>query len=231
MKAQLSKLTELLTARPQPTDADQRPASSEPTEARPVGVVATQVTTRTRTVTETETVETKLEFLPWDGPEPSCIVVTTAQIAAAFEENPLLREYASMHHEDMTNPEKVPDYIVELFIDLIRRGHEAPRARNIRLNLSRTDQVLIRPRSGVWELYGLPAISRTLLDRIAQKMRHVTLRDDERDQLPTDTQEALAWARLHYMAESAKYARAVQKPLAAHLANMARRTDDASEAK
>jgi hypothetical protein len=212
----------------------QQAVISEPTapklartnEMTPSGSIATLTQTRVRKLTrvteiEEEVEETKLEWIPWDGPEPSCIVVTTKQIAKAFEENPVLQEYASLHHDEMTDPKRAPDYVVELFIDLIKRGHEASEARNIYLSPNRADQVKIHLRTGAWEVHELSSVSRTLLESIASAMKRTTLRDEERKALPMDAQEALAWAGMHYGASPALYAKAIQKPLAAHLTNLA----------
>lgn len=185
---------------------------------RHAAVVKARTVMTTTTVTETESVIT---FIPWDGPEPSCIVITTAQIVAAFKENTILQEYASLHHDEMTDPKTAPDYVLELFMDLIRRGHESPEARNIYLNPARVDQVLIHLRNGAWEIHTLTSVSRTLLENIARAMKRTTLNDRELRALPMEAQEALAQAGLQYGANPAKFVRAVQKPLAAYLANIA----------
>jgi hypothetical protein len=181
------------------------------------GGALTASVTRTRILTEIE--ETRIEIRPWDGPDP-CINITTEQIVQAFKENPMLQEFMSLHHDEMTDPQKTPDFIVELFMDLMKRGHEALEARNIHLNPSRADQVKVRLRSGVWEVHGLTGASRRLLEAIAKAMKRTALRDEERVALPVDAQEALAWAGLHFNAEPERYVRAAKKPLTAHLTNM-----------
>jgi hypothetical protein len=194
-------------------------ADHEKAPATPKVISAVQRHIKTTTTITTETEMTEIEITPWDGDAP-CINITTAQIAKAFETNPILQEYASMHGDDMKDPQKTPDYIVELFVDLIRRGHEAPEARNIRMNPNRADQVRVRMKSGAWEVHALTDASRQLLGCVAAAMRRTTLRDEGRDVLSIDAQEALAWAGLHYGATPARYVRAAQKPLAAHLVNM-----------
>jgi hypothetical protein len=218
----LSKMTEEIEDLRSKLALLTKPSEDIQEPGRAAAVHLSSKTIITTTVTETRSLD--IAFLPWDGPEPSCIVITTEQIIQAFKENPVLQEYASLHHDQMVDPKTAPDYIVELFMDLIKRGHEAPEARNIHLNPNRSDQVRIHMRSGSWEVHELSSVSRTLLESVARVIKQMALRENA---LSMYTKEALVWANLHYGAEPTKYAKAMQKPLAAHLMNMIPRGNQA----
>jgi uncharacterized coiled-coil protein SlyX len=190
-------------------------------QQQPIETRAKTKAVRTRKITTTIAEERiEVEITPWDDTTP--IVVTTQQMKEAFAENPRLREYASLRGDEFTNPEIAPKYVSELMVDLIRRGHQDPAARNIRLNPSRSDQVLVKAGEtrDNWEARELSVASRSLLEAISVAIRNATLRDDERKQLESEVQHALAVARLLYCETPDQYAQSIRKPLEVHLANM-----------
>lgn len=193
-------------------DVLQQQQQQPPIEARAKAVRTRKVTT----TTEEERIE--VEITPWNDTTP--IVVTTQQMKEAFAENPRLREYAALHKDEFTDPDIAPKYVSELMVDLIRRGHQDPAARNIRLNPSRSDQVLVKAGETDWEARELSGASRSLLEAISTAIKNATLRDDERRVLETEVQHALAVARLLYHETPDQYVQSIRKPLEVHLANM-----------
>jgi hypothetical protein len=160
-----------------------------------------------------------ITIVPWDGDRR--IYVDVRQIAAAFSENSRLKEYARMGDHELTDPEIAPPYVTELFVDLVKRGHEDPAARNVYLNPHRADQALVHMKTGRWEILPLENASRFLLDGVAKTIHRVTLSSDERQQLPPEAQNALALAGMMYGDEPEEYVKRVRLPMAAHLANTA----------
>ena len=162
---------------------------------------------------------TLVAIVPWDSERR--LNVTTAQIARAFAENPMLREYMRLPEHEMTDPELAPPYVTELFMDLVRRGHSDPSARNVYLNPRRADQALVHMKTGKWEIVPAANATRLLMDGVAQTIHQVVLTDAERKQLPTDAQNALSLAGMVYEDEPGEYVKRVRAPMAAHLANIA----------
>jgi hypothetical protein len=154
---------------------------------------------------------------PWDGEKR--IDVTAAQIAAAFEENARLKEYVRLEEHELTDPEIAPPYVAELLMDLTKRAHTNPTARNVYLNPKRADQALVHMTSGKWEVMLLQEATRLIFDGVAKAMVRVTLSNEERRQLPLEAQNALAMAGLLYDDEPEEYAKKAKAPMAAHLTN------------
>jgi hypothetical protein len=158
-------------------------------------------------------------ILPWDG--ESRIKVDVSHVRAAFNDNTRLKEYSKLPAAQMTSNETAPPYVAEFFTDITRRAHANPETRNIYLNPQRADQVLIYLKSGVWEVRTLDEAIRLICDGIAECIRHISLRYEERIQLPQEAQQALSIVGLLYGEDPNEYARRVKTPLAAHLQNTA----------
>jgi hypothetical protein len=112
-------------------------------------------------------------------------------------------------------------YVAELLMDLTKRAHADPTARNVYLNPKRTDQALVHMTSGKWEVMSLQEATRLIFDGVAKAMVRVTLSNEERWQLPIEAQNALAMAGLLYDDEPEEYAKKAKTPMAAHLTNTA----------
>lgn len=154
---------------------------------------------------------------PWDGERR--IDVSAAQIAAAFAENTRLKEYTKLEEHQLTDPEIAPPYVAELLMDLTKRAHADPAARNVYLNPRRADQALVHMASGRWEVMALGEATRLIFDGVAKAMVRVTMSNEERRQLPLEAQNALAMAGLLYDDEPDEYAKRAKAPMSAHLAN------------
>jgi hypothetical protein len=157
--------------------------------------------------------------VPWDSDRR--IVVSAQQIATAFEENTRLKEYVRLEEHQLTDPEIAPPYVTELLMDLTKRAHADPQARNVYLNPKRADQALVHMTSGKWEVMSLQEATRLIFDGVAKAMVRVTLSHEERQQLPLEAQNALAMAGLLYDDEPEEYAKKAKAPMAAHLTNTA----------
>jgi hypothetical protein len=155
----------------------------------------------------------------WDGDRR--IAVDVADVVAAFAGNARLQEYARLGDHELTDPEIAPPYVTELLMDLTKRAHADPSARNVYLNPRRADQALVHMQSGRWEVVPLAEATRLLFDGVAKGILSISRLYEERRQLPAEAQNALSMAGLLYDDEPAEYAKRAKAPMAAHLANMA----------
>ena len=154
----------------------------------------------------------------WDGERR--IGIDMAHILAAFADNAKLREYSRLGDHELTDPDIAPPYVTELLMDLTKRAHADPAARNIYLNPRRTDQVLVHKKSGTWEVLPLAEATRLLFDGVAETVHRAVMTDIERRQLPLEAQNALSMAGMLYEDEPDEYAKRAKAPMMAHLANI-----------
>ncbi len=162
----------------------------------------------------------KVKIIPWarDG----CLNISAEQMAAAFRENERLAEYAKWPEHELTNPEKAPPFISELFMDLIKRAHADPASRNVYLNPKRSDQVLVCVGDDEhWEVLPFDEATRVMHDGVKRKISVVILTNDERNKVPLGAQNALSLAGLMYEDEPEAYVKRARVPMAAHLATLA----------
>jgi hypothetical protein len=162
---------------------------------------------------------TVVHIHPWDGDRR--IGVELAHILAAFTDNAKLREYARLGDHELTDPAIAPPYVTELLMDLTKRAHADPAARNIYLNPRRADQALVHKKSGTWEVLPLAEATRLIFDGVAATIHHTTMTSAERRQLPLEAQNALSMAGLLYDDEPEEYVKRAKAPMAAHLVNTA----------
>lgn len=167
--------------------------------------------------TNNNTVNVTVNIVPWDSAGRTNI--TANHIVQAFAQNALVQEYAGQSNDDLTDPDRAPPYVAELMMDILRRYHADPAARNIYLNPSRQDQVLVHMTTGRWEVLPLKESSRLLLDGVAAAIHSVNMQDQDRKKLPMDAQNALAMAGMMYAGEPDMYVHRVKQPMVAHLAN------------
>jgi hypothetical protein len=209
IKAQVAELTALL--REQLVVA---PGLQGATPAiRNVAMVNTgQVTT-----VNNQQINQVIQINPWDGERR--ITVDVADVVAAFAGNARLRQYAQMGDHELTDPEIAPPYVTELLMDLTKRAHADPAARNVYLNPRRADQALVHLRSGRWEVVSLAEATRLLFDGVAKGILSISRVYEERRQLPSEAQNALALAGLLYDEEPDEYVKRAKAPMTAHLEN------------
>lgn len=160
-----------------------------------------------------------INIVPWDGERR--ITVRPEEIVAAFAQNGRLREYTGYSDYDLANHDIASPYVTELLMDLVKRGHADPAARNVYLNPRRADQVLVHMRGGRWEVLPLATATRLLCDGVAETVHKIALSYAEARRLPLEAQNALAIAGMLYEERPDAYVDQVKKPMAAHLTNMA----------
>lgn len=217
VKAQMAELSSLMKVQlalvPAPVA---REAAPSPPRADAHVQVQQAHQVNTGTVTNVQNI---IQINPWDGERR--IEIGVGQIAAAFMENARLKEYASMGDHDLVDPEIAPPYVTELLMDLVKRGHADPSARNVYLNPRRSDQVLVHKKSGQWEVLPLAEATRLLLDGIAQGIHQVVRTYAELKQLPMEAQNAMSMAGMMYKEEPEEYVKRAKTPMSAHLTNTA----------
>ena len=132
LQMQLTKLTALLENKLAVVAASPEPASS-------AMVVKAMGTTKVNTGPVTNNV-TQIAIHPWAG--KNGVVIPVAMLHAAFDENPRLAEYCSFSDREKVDAELAAPYVLEALVDLVRRAHADPAARNIHMNPRRADQVM-----------------------------------------------------------------------------------------
>lgn len=218
MKAQLDELTALL--RDQYTFAPGPGALATPRDVPPrPGAHAIHIRNQAVQITNVQQ-NIQVVTRPWS----ECpINLTIAVLREAFTENPLLAEYCRLTDAEKADAKTAAPYIAEALVDLVRRTHAAdPTTWNIVLNPHRADQALVYERG--WEVRAAPTTLGTLFDKLAGRIREITLSAEDRAQLPFSVQAAAAWLPLLYADDREGYvARArARAPMAAHLANQQR---------
>ncbi len=154
---------------------------------------------------------------PWDGEQR--IYLAASQMAAAFTENAKLREYTKLGDYAMVDKDIGFPYVMEIFMDLVKRAHTEPESRNIYLNPKRADQVLVFNKEGKWEVLSLQEATQLIFDGVTENFRRVRISWQEAQLLSTYAQNALAYAGLLYEDEPAEYVKKAKTPMSAHLTN------------
>lgn len=158
-----------------------------------------------------------INIRPWDGEERIHIPVDL--IRAAFAENARLAEYCGLSDAEKVDDKQARPYVTEALVDLTRRAHQDPLARNVYLNPRRADQVLVCMKTGGWEVRPLAEATRLLFDGVATGIHRATITDEERRQLPDGVQGAVPWIPMLYRQDQERYVADARQPMAAHLAN------------
>ncbi len=181
------------------------------------GPAVIQNTTNAPTITNNITIQSAVNITPWDSPD--YITVSIADILAAFAENPKLRQYLHMDDFELTDFEKAPPFIIELFIELLLRAHLIEAARNICLNPSRSDQVMVRMKTGSWDVAPLNDSIEHLFNGIARRLHMITITTEERTKLPYDIQNAISMCEMMYKDHPDVYIKMAKEVIVAHLTN------------
>jgi len=164
-------------------------------------------------------VQNTIVIIPWDS--ENRIRISPEDIIAAFKENGKLREFENFDSGQMTDPAVSSSHIAELYVDLIKRIHQDPCARNIYLNPRRADQVMVYRSRGTWDVECLHTASEQLLDGVASSMNRIALYPTGNVTLSSSTRNAVAIAKMMYDSDHAEYLAKVKAPLVAHLSNTA----------
>ncbi len=222
---QKQPLVEYQISEPPPTSTALAVQSREPKPVAPVSPKPSMVKTVTNSVVQNNnnvqnniTIQAAaVNITPWDSPD--YITVSLADILAAFAENPKLRQYLHMDDFELSDFEKAPPYVIELFIELLLRAHLLEVARNVYLNPSRSDQVMVRMKSGSWDVAPLNDSIEHLFNGIARRLHVITITNEERTKLPYDIQNAISICEMMYRDHPDVYIKLAKEVIVAHLTN------------
>jgi hypothetical protein len=198
----------------------------KPKPAAPLLPKAIKVQTVNASVVQNNTVHNNItiqaaastiNITPWDSPD--YITVSLADIMAAFAENPKLRQYLHMNDFELSDFEKAPPYVIELYIELLLRAHLLEVARNIYLNPNRSDQVMVRMKSGSWDVAPLNDAIEHLFNGISRRLHVITITTEERTKLPYDIQNAISICDMMYKDDPDVYIKLAKEIIVAHLTN------------
>lgn len=148
------------------------------------------------------------------------MTVTPEMLTAAFRENEQLQRYCSFTNEEKTDSSAVKKYVVEAVMEVLRRVHENPATRNIKLNPKRADQALVLAGGDEWQVKTLEAATRETFDDVTKGMRKVTGSPAASLKLPFDVQSSAPFIPMLYEEDPDAHAREARKEMTAHLANM-----------
>ena len=168
----------------------------------------------------TQNIITQINIRPYDG--DGRIIIPVSLVKAVFTENPRLVEYCRMSDADKTDAEKAMPYVLEALLDLVRRAHRDPVARNVYLSPQRADQVMVKMDANAgqaWEVRPLIEVIRQLFDGVANNLQQLIVTSKDRSQLSLEVQGAASWVPNLYEDEPDKYVAQAKAPLSAHLAN------------
>jgi hypothetical protein len=161
-------------------------------------------------------VNTTVHIHPWSSEEK--LVIPATMLKAAFTENKRLIEYCMLTDEQKTDPEMAAPYVLEALVDLTKRAHADPAARNVYLNPHRADQVMVFDETS-WQVRPLVDAIRSIFDSVADNIHRIIVRDDERRELPLDVQSSAAWIPNMYEDAPGKYTAGAKPHMSAHLRN------------
>jgi hypothetical protein len=165
----------------------------------------------------TNTTNVQINIRPWGGDDR--VVIPATMLRAAFTENERLVEYCRLSDEERVDAELAAPYVMEALVDLVKRAHADPLARNVYLNPRRADQVMVFDEE-TWRIVTLVEAIRALFDGVADNIHRIIVTDAERGQLPLDVQAAASWVPNLYEDAPDKYVAKAKPQVSAHLANM-----------
>ena len=215
LEAQTAKIDKLAALLEKQLAITQAPA---PAPAQQLTVEGSHATVTNIGVQNVQNVTNHITIRPWSGGDQ--IYVTATMLRAAFAENPRLTEYVRMDGPDQVDAEKAAPYVLETLVDLVKRAHADPEARNIYLNPRRADQALIYDETS-WKAITLVEAIRALFDGAARGITRIILSDADRSLLTQEVQSAAAGIPYLYEDEAEAIVGRARKPLSAHLANIA----------
>jgi len=168
-------------------------------------------------VTNNAPVTNIVNIHPWSSGEEK-LYIPAAMLEASFMESKRLREFCKFSDVEQTTPEIAAPYVLESLVDLTKRAHKDPSARNVYLNPRRADQVMVYNEAS-WEVLPLIDAIRSLFDSVAGNIRRIIKCNDERVSLSPPVQATAPWIPVMYDDEHEKYADTAKKTMSAHLQN------------
>jgi DNA-directed RNA polymerase subunit RPC12/RpoP len=162
---------------------------------------------------------TNIDLRSWSGDDR--IIIPTAILRAAFTENPRLIEYCELGDREKAEISTAEPYVLEALMDLVKRAHIDPAARNIYLNPKRADQVMVFDET-TWKVETLANATRSLFDSVAGGVRKIMYKEMNTDkELSTQLKGTACFVPQLYDQEPERFIEKARAPLAAHLTNTA----------
>ncbi len=146
------------------------------------------------------------------------IYIPASMLREAFTDNPRLAEYCSMSDAEKTNAETAMPYVLEALMELTKRAHADPSARNVYLNPRRADQVMVFDEK-TWRVLPLMDAIRGIFDGIVGNISRIIVTDSERRELPIQVQGTASWIPTLYDYEPDTFIRHARASMSAHLQN------------
>lgn len=188
-------------------------------QLRPVGAnVPPQVTINA--TYNNNTTQNTIVIQPWQYDNERIIIPATL-LRAAFTENPKLIEYCTFTTDQQTNDDAIP-YVIEALMDLVKRAHKEPAARNVYLNPNRADQVMVFDEAN-WKLIPLMLAIRSILDSVATQISRIVLSAGAFTELPAEIHGPASMVSLVYKGIPDECVQRAKGMMVAHLANNAPR--------
>ena len=218
MKTQVASLTDMVAQLLARTTADTAlaPVAVHQTADTAVHQTAGTLVNNAGTLVNGTQVNNVLHIHPWSSEEK--LVIPASMLKSAFTENKRLIEYCRLTDEQKTDPEKAAPYVLEALVELTKRAHADPAARNIYLNPRRADQVMVFDETS-WQVRPLVEAIRSIFDSVSTNINRIIVRDDERRSLPLEVQSSAAWIPNMYEDEPEAYVANARPHMSAHLQN------------
>lgn len=160
---------------------------------------------------------TQVTLRPWSN--DGGIVIPTNMLRTAFTENNRLAEYCQMSDIEKAEIRTAETYVLEALMDLVKRVHDDPAARNVYLNPKRSDQVLVFDELK-WKTETLAGATRTLFDSVAGGVRKIIYKEIHTDEeLTTQLKGTACFVPQLYDQEPERFIKKARAPMAAHLTN------------
>lgn len=153
---------------------------------------------------------------PWH--DEGRIVVPASMLRAAFTENPKLVEYCRLNDFQQSDVDDATPYIIEALMDLVKRAHKEPSARNVYLSPNRADQVMVFDEA-TWKVVPLMSAIRSILDSIATQIHRIVIKEHSKE-LPAELHGPVYMVSLVYRGDPDKYDDHAKSEMVAHLTNM-----------
>lgn len=160
----------------------------------------------------------QINIHPWGGDRS--VRVPVEMIAAAFAENKQLIEFCDMGDHAMADYKQSGKFVIEAFMDLTKRAHQDPAARNIRLNPNRADQALVFGENAKWDACPINDATRIMFNSISDELKTAALPPDFNSELPPAVQNGASYVRMQYREQPEQYINDAKPLIVAHLSNI-----------
>jgi hypothetical protein len=172
---------------------------------------------RAATINNVTTTNTIIITVPFT--QERAVYIPASMLRAAFTENPKLAEYCGWSDEDKTNAERAVPYVLEALMELTRRAHADPAARNIYLNPRRADQVMVLDEES-WRVLTLVDAIAVIFNSVSDNIRRIMRNREEVATLPLHIQGSASWIPTLYEYEQSEYVEKARASMSAHLQNL-----------